>query len=41
LKELDMLHLLKEMSNERKWPVHPQRMLKEDSGIKKEQTKGA
>jgi len=41
LKELNMLHLLKNMSNKRKWPVHPQKMLKEDSGIKKEQTKGA
>lgn len=30
LKELDMLHLLKEMSNKRKWPVHPQKMLKEN-----------
>lgn len=30
LKELDMLHVLKDMSNKRKWPVHPQKMLKED-----------
>jgi len=41
LKELDMLHLLKEMSHKRKWPVHPQKMIKEDPVIKKEQTKGA
>jgi hypothetical protein len=41
LKELDMLHLLKNMSNKRKWPVHPQKMSKEASGLKKEQTKGA
>ena len=41
LKELDTLHLLKHMSNKRKWPVHPQKMSKEDPVIKKEQTKGA
>lgn len=36
LKELDMLHLLNNMSNKRKWPVHPQKMLKEDPGLKKD-----
>jgi len=30
LKELDMLHLLKDMSNKRKWPIHPQKLAKED-----------
>jgi len=32
LKELDMLHLLKNVSHKRKWPVHPQKLSKEDSG---------
>ena len=41
LEELNMLHLLKRMSNTRIWPVHPQKLLKEESVLKKEQTKGA
>jgi ferredoxin len=36
LEKLNMLHLLKEMSNTRIWPVHPQKLAMEETGSIKE-----
>jgi ferredoxin len=36
LEKLNMLHLLKEMSNTRIWPVHPQKLAMEEAGSIKE-----
>lgn len=40
LEKLNMLHLLKSISNTRMWPVRPQRLFREDFRIKKKPTEG-